>query len=183
MPPTFAQLKDIFAKLERHYADMQDIEFTVEKSKLWMLQTRSGKRTAKASLRIAVEMANEGVITKEQAINRIEAGALDQLCIRPSTRKPSARSWRPASPLRRARHPARSCSRLTKPNRRSLRAQSHSRARRNLAGRHSRHARRRRHSHDARRHDLACGGRRARHGQALRFRRGLGPHRLRREDA
>jgi pyruvate,orthophosphate dikinase len=101
MPSTFAQLKDIFAKLERHYADMQDIEFTVEKSKLWMLQTRSGKRTAKASLRIAVEMANEGVITKEQAINRIEAGALDQLLhptIDPKAERKIVASGLPASP-------------------------------------------------------------------------------------
>jgi pyruvate,orthophosphate dikinase len=101
MPSTFAQLKDIFAKLEKHYADMQDIEFTVEKSKLWMLQTRSGKRTAKASLRIAVEMANEGVITKEQAINRIEAGSLDQLLhptIDPKAERKIVATGLPASP-------------------------------------------------------------------------------------
>jgi pyruvate,orthophosphate dikinase len=101
MPSTFAQLKDIFAKLEKHYADMQDIEFTVEKSKLWMLQTRSGKRTAKASLRIAVEMANEGVITKEQAINRIEASALDQLLhptIDPKAERKIVANGLPASP-------------------------------------------------------------------------------------
>jgi pyruvate,orthophosphate dikinase len=101
MPSTFAQLKEIFAKLEKHYADMQDIEFTVEKSKLWMLQTRSGKRTAKASLRIAVEMANEGVITREQAINRIEAGALDQLLhptIDPKAERKIVASGLPASP-------------------------------------------------------------------------------------
>jgi pyruvate,orthophosphate dikinase len=101
MPQTFSQLKDIFAKLEKHYADMQDIEFTVEKSKLWMLQTRSGKRTAKASLRIAVEMANEGVITKEQAINRIEAGALDQLLhptIDPKAERKIVATGLPASP-------------------------------------------------------------------------------------
>jgi pyruvate,orthophosphate dikinase len=101
MPSTFAQLKDIFGKLEKHYADMQDIEFTVEKSKLWMLQTRSGKRTAKASLRIAVEMANEGVITKEQAINRIEAGALDQLLhptIDPKAERKIVATGLPASP-------------------------------------------------------------------------------------
>ena len=101
MPQTFAELKDVFAKLEKHYADMQDIEFTVEKSKLWMLQTRSGKRTAKASLRIAVEMANEGVITKEQAINRIEAGALDQLLhptIDPKAERKIVATGLPASP-------------------------------------------------------------------------------------
>jgi len=101
MPSTFSQLQDIFGKLERHYADMQDIEFTVEKSKLWMLQTRSGKRTAKASLRIAVEMANEGVITQEQAINRIDAGALDQLLhptIDPKAERKIIATGLPASP-------------------------------------------------------------------------------------
>ena len=65
--------------MEKHYRDMQDLEFTVERGKLWMLQTRNGKRTAKAAVRIAVEMANEGVITREDAITRIEPGALDQL--------------------------------------------------------------------------------------------------------
>ena len=60
--------------LERHYRDMQDLEFTVEQGKLWMLQTRSGKRTAKAALRIAVELANEGLITREEAVTRVDPG-------------------------------------------------------------------------------------------------------------
>ncbi|WP_368861286.1 PEP/pyruvate-binding domain-containing protein, partial [Frankia sp. AgB32] len=64
---------------EKHYRDMQDMEFTIERGKLWMLQTRNGKRTAKAALRIAVELAGEGLISKDQAIKRIEPGALDQL--------------------------------------------------------------------------------------------------------
>ena len=58
---------------------MQDIEFTVEQGKLWMLQTRSGKRTGKAALRIAVELANEGLITREEAVTRVDPGSLDQL--------------------------------------------------------------------------------------------------------
>src|SRR5438105_5465189 len=62
MPAAFAELTRIYQALERHYRDMQDLEFTVEQGKLWMLQTRSGKRTAKAALRIAVELANEGLI-------------------------------------------------------------------------------------------------------------------------
>src|SRR4029434_1291215 len=65
--------------LERHYRDMQDLEFTVEQGKLWMLQTRSGKRTAKAALRIAVELANEGLISNRDAVMRTDPAALDQL--------------------------------------------------------------------------------------------------------
>ena len=79
MPEAFAQLARVFDLLERHYRDMQDIEFTVERGTLFMLQTRSGKRTAKAALRIAVEMAAEGLITEEEAVLRIDPSALDQL--------------------------------------------------------------------------------------------------------
>src|SRR3954451_4890259 len=79
MPEVFAELARVFDLLERHYRDMQDIEFTVERGRLFMLQTRSGKRTAKAALRIAVEMAAEGLISEEEAVLRIDPGALDQL--------------------------------------------------------------------------------------------------------
>ncbi|MGJ8537724.1 MAG: pyruvate, phosphate dikinase, partial [Parasphingopyxis sp.] len=79
MPDTFAELAKVFDLLENHYRDMQDIEFTVERGKLWMLQTRSGKRTAKAALKIAVDMAGEGLITEEEAVLRVDPGALDQL--------------------------------------------------------------------------------------------------------
>jgi pyruvate,orthophosphate dikinase len=79
MPETFAELAKVFNILETHYRDMQDIEFTVQQGKLWMLQTRSGKRTAKAALKIAVDMANEGLITEEEAIARVDPAALDQL--------------------------------------------------------------------------------------------------------
>ena len=79
MSETFAELAGVFDTLERHYRDMQDIEFTVERGKLWMLQTRSGKRTAKAALKIAVDMAAEGLITQEEAVLRVDPGALDQL--------------------------------------------------------------------------------------------------------
>ena len=79
MPEVFGELARVFDLLERHYRDMQDIEFTVERGTLWMLQTRSGKRTAKAALRIAVDMADEGLITKEEAVLRIDPSALDQL--------------------------------------------------------------------------------------------------------
>ncbi len=79
MPAIYQELCDVRQKLEDHYKDMQDMEFTVQEGKLWMLQTRNGKRTAKAALKIAVDMANDGLITKEEAIKRIEPGALDQL--------------------------------------------------------------------------------------------------------
>ncbi|MER2535027.1 MAG: pyruvate, phosphate dikinase [Rhizobiaceae bacterium] len=79
MPDAFAAFVDVAGRLEKHYRDMQDLEFTIERGKLWMLQTRSGKRTAKAALRVAVEMAAEGLITREEAVQRIEPGSLDQL--------------------------------------------------------------------------------------------------------
>ena len=79
MPEAYAELARVFDQLERHYRDMQDIEFTVERGTLWMLQTRSGKRTAKAALKIAVDMASEELITQEEAIARVDPAALDQL--------------------------------------------------------------------------------------------------------
>ncbi|TNE44922.1 MAG: pyruvate, phosphate dikinase [Sphingomonadales bacterium] len=79
MPATYGELANVFEILEKHYRDMQDIEFTVQQGKLWMLQTRSGKRTAKAALKIAVDMATEGLITQEEAVARVDPAALDQL--------------------------------------------------------------------------------------------------------
>src|SRR4051812_4393258 len=79
MPEVYAELARVFDLLERHYRDMQDIEFTVERGRLFMLQTRSGKRTAKAALRIAVDMAEEGLIGEEEAVLRVDPQALDQL--------------------------------------------------------------------------------------------------------
>ena len=79
MPAAYAELAEVFDLLERHYRDMQDIEFTVQQGKLWMLQTRSGKRTAKAALKMAVEMVGEGLIDEREAVLRIDPMALDQL--------------------------------------------------------------------------------------------------------
>ena len=79
MPKVYKELAKIFIKLEKHYRDMQDIEFTVENNKLWMLQTRSGKRTAKAAIKIAVDMVKEKLITKKEAILRIDPNTLDTL--------------------------------------------------------------------------------------------------------
>ncbi|MER8611839.1 pyruvate, phosphate dikinase [Mesorhizobium sp. M1216] len=79
MPDAFQAFVSISDRLEKHYRDMQDLEFTIERGKLWMLQTRSGKRTAKAALKIAVDMAKDGLISKEEAVARIDPASLDQL--------------------------------------------------------------------------------------------------------
>ena len=79
LPRSFAELVEVFDRLERHYRDMQDIEFTVQKGRLYVLQTRTGKRTAAAALKIAVDMAREGLITREEALLRIDPAQLDQL--------------------------------------------------------------------------------------------------------
>ena len=101
MPEVFDEFVRATQLLERHYRDMQDMEFTVERGKLWMLQTRNGKRTAKAALRIAVEMANEGLITREEAIGRIEPNSLDQLLhptLDPKAERKVVATGLPASP-------------------------------------------------------------------------------------
>lgn len=79
MPAVFKQLKEITSKLEKHYRDVQDFEFTVGKGKLYMLQTRNGKRTAQAAVKIAVDMVEEGLLTKDEALMRVEAESLNQL--------------------------------------------------------------------------------------------------------
>jgi pyruvate, orthophosphate dikinase len=101
LPRAFAELKRIHAALEKHYRDMQDLEFTVEQGKLWMLQTRSGKRTTKAALRIAVELAQERLISKTEAVMRIDPAGLDQLLhptIDPDAERDVIATGLPASP-------------------------------------------------------------------------------------
>ena len=101
LPDAFGELSRTFELLEKHYADMQDIEFTVERGKLWMLQTRTGKRTAKAALKIAVDMVGEGLIDEKQAVLRIEPMALDQLLhptLDPDAKRDVVTSGLPASP-------------------------------------------------------------------------------------
>ena len=101
MPEAFAAFVAVTKRLEAHYRDMQDIEFTVERGKLFMLQTRSGKRTAKAALKMAVDMANEGLITREEAINRVDPLSLDQLLhptIDPNAPRKAIATGLPASP-------------------------------------------------------------------------------------
>ncbi len=101
MPDSFAEFTRICGILESHYRDMQDLEFTIEQGKLWMLQTRSGKRTAKAALRIAVELAEAGVLTTNEAIARVDPAALDQLLhptIDPDAERNVVARGLPASP-------------------------------------------------------------------------------------
>ncbi|HYZ62160.1 MAG TPA: pyruvate, phosphate dikinase [Acetobacteraceae bacterium] len=101
LPTAYRELLEVRDKLERHYLDMQDIEFTVQQNKLYMLQTRNGKRTAAASLRIAVEMANEGLIDKVEAIKRVSPASLDQLLhptLDPKASKKLLSRGLPASP-------------------------------------------------------------------------------------
>ncbi len=101
MPETFREFRAICDRLEAHYRDLQDVEFTVERGKLWMLQTRSGKRTTRAALRIAVDMVEEDLIGEEEAVTRIEPPSLDQLLhptIDPRVERAVLGSGLPASP-------------------------------------------------------------------------------------
>jgi pyruvate,orthophosphate dikinase len=101
MPAVFAEFKAVVERLERHYRDMQDVEFTVENGRLFMLQTRNGKRTAKAALRTAVEMAGEGLITESEAVLRVDPASLDQLlhpALDPDAPREVVAAGLPASP-------------------------------------------------------------------------------------
>nr|BFD58848.1 pyruvate, phosphate dikinase [Bdellovibrio sp. CKG001]BFD62273.1 pyruvate, phosphate dikinase [Bdellovibrio sp. HM001] len=101
LPQAYSQLVDIYKKLEAHYRDMQDIEFTIERGVLWMLQTRNGKRTAAAALKIACDMIDEKLITQDEAILRLDPSALDQLLhptLDPKAAKTTLAKGLPASP-------------------------------------------------------------------------------------
>jgi pyruvate,orthophosphate dikinase len=101
MPAVFKKLDDLRIKLEKYFRDIQDIEFTVQKGELYMLQTRNGKRTAKAALKIAVDMVNEGLITQDEALLRLEPQSLDQLLhptLDPKAHKEIITKGLPASP-------------------------------------------------------------------------------------
>ena len=101
MPHAFAELKSIFARLEAHYRDMQDVEFTIQEGKVWMLQTRSGKRSAEAALKIAVDLVHEEVISRDEAVMMVEPAALDHLLhprIEPDAKKDLIARGLPASP-------------------------------------------------------------------------------------
>ena len=101
MPKLYQELIDVFKKLESHYLDMQDVEFTIQKNKLWILQTRNGKRTTNAAIKIAVDLVNENVISKGEALKRINADTLEQLLhptLDPSAEKIVLTKGLPASP-------------------------------------------------------------------------------------
>ncbi|HZH28353.1 MAG TPA: pyruvate, phosphate dikinase [Azospirillaceae bacterium] len=101
MPEVFGQLDAVRLKLERHYRDMQDIEFTVQQGRLYMLQTRNGKRTAQAALKIAVDMARDGLITEAEAVQRVDPQSLDQLLhpmLDPKAKRVVIAKGLPASP-------------------------------------------------------------------------------------
>jgi pyruvate, orthophosphate dikinase len=101
MPALYQELIDCEHRLEQHFRDMQDLEFTIQQGKLWMLQTRNGKRTAKAALRIAVDMAQEGLIEKAEAVSRIDPASLDQLLhptLDPKAKREVIATGLPASP-------------------------------------------------------------------------------------
>ena len=99
MPPVYSQLREITTNLEKHYRDVQDFEFTVQDGKLYMLQTRNGKRTGPAAVRIAVDMVNEKLISKEEAVLRVDPQQLDQLL--PEVLDPAAKA---AARVRACRH-------------------------------------------------------------------------------
>ncbi|KAA1178133.1 pyruvate, phosphate dikinase [Rhizobium tropici] len=101
MPEAFAEFRSICSQLESHYREVQDLEFTIERGKLWMLQTRNAKRTTKAAMKIAVDMVDEGLITEDEAVSRIEPTTLDQLLhptIDPRVHREVIGSGLPASP-------------------------------------------------------------------------------------
>ncbi len=101
MPPIYTELVAVRDKLEQHYTDMQDMEFTIQQNKLWMLQTRTGKRTAKAALKMAIDMCKEGLIDKAQAVSRVEPAQIDQLLhpmLDPKAEKSVLGKGLPASP-------------------------------------------------------------------------------------
>ena len=101
LPASFEEFRGLVRRLESHYRDMQDIEFTIERGRLYVLQTRNGKRTARAALRIAVDLASEGVISREEAIQRVEPASLDQLLhptIDPTGERDVIAQGLPASP-------------------------------------------------------------------------------------
>ena len=101
MPDLYRELTVVFKKLESHYLDMQDVEFTIQKNKLWILQTRNGKRTTNAAIKIAVDLVNEDVISKEEALKRVDADSLEQLLhptLDPNAAKIVLTKGLPASP-------------------------------------------------------------------------------------
>ncbi len=181
MPQTYAELMRIGERLEKHYRDMQDVEFTVQEGKLFMLQTRSGKRTAEAALKAAVDMVGEGLIGREDAVARVDPMALDQLLhptLDPNAAKELIATGLGASPgaaTGEVAFTAEEAEKLAGDGRDVIPG-----AHRDEPGGHPRHACGARHPHRARRHDEPRRRRRARHGPTLRLGRGHAQDRRRR---
>ena len=171
MPDVYRQLREITSRLERHYRDVQDFEFTIQEGRLYLLQTRNGKRTAQAAVRIAVDMVREGLISEEEAILRVEPASLDQL-LHPAPR--------PQGEGRGDRHRARGVARCCRGRggvrcghrgrARQARRQGDPRAQGDHARRHPRDGRGPGHPHRHGRHDVTRGRRCTGHGQAVRLR-------------
>ena len=172
MPDAYAELLQVRETLEKHYRDMQDLEFTVQKHKLYMLQTRNGKRTTAASLKMAVDMAREGLIDEAEAVRRVNPSSLDQLLhptLDPTAPRTLLAKGLPASPGAASGGVV-----FTADEAESRAAEGrghHPGAHRDQPRGHPRHACRPRHPDHARRHDQPRGGGGARHGPALRRRR------------
>ena len=172
LPEAFEQLVETLERLEAHYRDLQDIEFTVEEGRLYLLQTRTGKRTAAAALRVAVEMVDEGLISRDEAVARIDPGQLDQL-LHPMI-DPSAESRGRDARAERLSGRGLGRDRARRRHGRGARQGGGGRDPRPLGddpGRHPRPDPCKRCPDGTRRHDLACRCRRARDGKAVR--RGL----------
>ena len=169
MPRVYQELSGIFNRLEKVYRDMQDIEFTIEDHRLYILQTRSGKRTAAAALKIAVDMVKENLITQEEAISRIMPEQLDQLlhpCLDPNTKKHVLAKGLPASP-------GAACGQIvfdpaTAQIWSDAGKKNHSGPSGNLPGGYSGYGGCRRNPHGTRRNDLSCSSCCARNGKKLR---------------
>ena len=182
----YDQLREITTRLEKHYKDMQDFEFTIQDGKLYMLQTRNGKRTGLAAVRVAIQMVEEGLITKEEAIFRVEPNQLYDFLVprldEKSTKVEVLATGLPASPGAAVGQIVFTADEAVEDGRtRDDEESGDSGARRNHAGRYSRHGSRERHSDFARRHDQSRRRRHARHGQVLRG--GRGRHRRERESS
>ena len=172
-PAVYNQLRDITTMLEKHYRDIQDFEFTVQDGKLYMLQTRNGKRTGPAAVRIAVEMVSEGLISKQEAILRVDPQQLDQLLhpvLDPASKKSLAKlaTGLPASPGAAVGTIVFTAEDAVEKAKTGAR---HPGPQRDRSGRHSRHGSGQGHPHLARRHDQPRGGGLPRHGHPLRGRR------------
>ena len=176
MPQVYKQLREITTRLEKHYRDMQDFEFTIQEGKLYMLQTRNGKRTGLAAVRVAIQMVKEGLISKEEAIFRVEPNQLyDFLVPRLDEKKAKIEvlaTGLPASPGAAVGQIVFTADEAVEKAGHGRRKSGHPGQSGDYSRRHSRHGSRDGHSNLARRYDQSRGGGHARHGQVLRCGRG-----------